>query len=411
MRMALTAVLVVLTSNLSFAQQASRTEQLDQLKTQREETLTKFYSETADVGDDLVKNIARYDNWPGWKFGTAFVEFAEAAPEDPSAMAACRQALDLCYAVGVTDRRSVVFEDRAWSLIEKYHLASSEIGEFCVLAGRYPSRRRIQFLEMVLADGQGGRTARALATYGLAEIYFAQYTVSEMEDLRDNLPKFSIWIRENRADPTVEAALKLENCPRFIAQATELYKKVQAEYADVPLVVRHGESTRELGTLGDRAAQRLYALENLSIGAKAPEIEGLDLDGKPLKLSDSRGKVVLITFWFTGCGPCMAMLPQEKQLVENLRDKPFQMLSVCNDSKLETAKATISENGMTWPNFFDGDPRTEAKSEGAIARKWDVNGWPTIYVLDEKGIIRAKHLRGEGLDAVIHRLVAAVQKP
>ncbi len=109
MRMALVAGLVALASNLAFAQESTRSEQLGKLKAQREETLTKFYSETDDVGDDLVKNIARYDNWPGWKFGTAFVEFAEAAPEDQSALAACREALDLCYAVGVTDRRSVVF--------------------------------------------------------------------------------------------------------------------------------------------------------------------------------------------------------------------------------------------------------------------------------------------------------------
>jgi thiol-disulfide isomerase/thioredoxin len=422
MRWAL-AIFVCLASNVVSAQKpTSRTEQLEKLKAQKEETFTKFYEDTADAGDDLTKSIARYDGWPGWQFGTTFVEFAEAAPEDQAALAACRQALELCYAVGVSDRRSAATEERAWSLIEKYHLASPEVGELCILAGRYPSPRRTQFLETVLANGQGGRTVRALATYGLAEIRFSQYTICELEHLqKEHRHPFSAWVRENRTDPKVEDDLKVENCPRFAALASELYRTINSEYADVP-AGEGGGSARGLKTLGDRASQRLFALEHLSIGAQAPEMEGFDLEGRPLKLSDFRGKVVLISFWFTGCGPCMGMLPQEKQLVEDLRGKPFQMLSVCNDPKVETGKATVSENGVTWPNWFDGAPwETEdvksettdsgSKTAGAISKQWNVRGWPTIYVLDEKGVIRAKHLRGEGLDAMVHRLVAAADKP
>ncbi|QDT54338.1 hypothetical protein Pan44_23710 [Caulifigura coniformis] len=116
----------------------------------------------------------------------------------------------------------------------------------------------------------------------------------------------------------------------------------------------------------------------------------------------------------------MAMLPQEKQLVDDLQGKPFQMLSVCNDPTLESARATAAEKGMTWPNWFDGEAwTTEAaglsrdetgiRPAGAIARQWNVRGWPTIYVLDEKGMIRARHLRGEGLNAMVHQLVAALE--
>ena len=123
----------------------------------------------------------------------------------------------------------------------------------------------------------------------------------------------------------------------------------------------------------------------------------------------------------------MAMLPQEKQLVDDLRGRPFQMLSVCNDVKRETAKATILEKGIPWPNWFDGpaldgvstwlgkvtgaiDAPAGNETSGSIAKKWNVGGWPTIYVLDEEGIIRGKHFRGEGLDMFVHKLVSAVEQ-
>ena len=125
---------------------------------------------------------------------------------------------------------------------------------------------------------------------------------------------------------------------------------------------------------------------NLAVGRPAPEIEGIDMDGKPLRLSDYKGKVVVLVFWGTWCGPCMALVPRERDLVARLKDQPFALLGVdCKDDR-ETARKAMAREGMTWPSWYDG-----AADRGPIAERYHVRGYPSIFVIDAKGIIRARH--------------------
>ena len=80
-------------------------------------------------------------------------------------------------------------------------------------------------------------------------------------------------------------------------------------------------------------------MHNLIAGKPAPEIDGVGFDGKPLKLSDYRGKVVVLVFWGTWCGPCMREVPHERELAERLKDKPFAVLGVnCDDDEQAAAE-------------------------------------------------------------------------
>jgi peroxiredoxin len=119
----------------------------------------------------------------------------------------------------------------------------------------------------------------------------------------------------------------------------------------------------------------------MKIGELAPEIEGKSLDGKAMKLSDFRGKVVLLVFWFKSCGPCLADVPQHRALVERHKGKPFVILGINSDDDGEAARKVAAKEGMTWPSFWDGD-------HGPIVKRWQVRAWPTMYLLDEKGVIR-----------------------
>ena len=141
-----------------------------------------------------------------------------------------------------------------------------------------------------------------------------------------------------------------------------------------------------------------------------PETDGEDLDGKRMNLSEFRGKVVVISFWASWCGPCMGMVPDEKALVERMKGRPFVLIGVNGDDDRAKAKAVAVKEGMNWRSFWDG-----GRLEG-ISVKWGVSVWPTVYLIDDRGRIRDEStaLRGHDLDQAVEALVAeaeAMKKP
>src|SRR5438132_11864473 len=94
------------------------------------------------------------------------------------------------------------------------------------------------------------------------------------------------------------------------------------------------------------------------------------------------------------------MYPHERSLVKRLEGKSFALIGVNSDSDRKQLKEVMKKEQITWRSFWDG-----GKIGGPIATHWNVSGWPTIYVLDEKGIIRAKHLRGSSLDKKVDELL------
>jgi hypothetical protein len=97
------------------------------------------------------------------------------------------------------------------------------------------------------------------------------------------------------------------------------------------------------------------------------------------------------------------MYAHERSLVKRMAGKPFALIGVNSDSK-ETVRKAIKEEDLTWRSFWDG-----GDTRGPIATKWAVTGWPTIYILDAKGVIRFKNRRGEAMDAAIEELLAEMK--
>jgi hypothetical protein len=94
------------------------------------------------------------------------------------------------------------------------------------------------------------------------------------------------------------------------------------------------------------------------------------------------------------------MYPHERSLVKKLANKPFALLGVNSDDTRETLKNAMAKEQLTWRSWFDG-----GSTDGPIATQWNVSAWPTLYVLDAKGVIRYKNLRGEKLEEAIDKLV------
>ena len=93
------------------------------------------------------------------------------------------------------------------------------------------------------------------------------------------------------------------------------------------------------------------------------------------------------------------MYPHERSLVKRLENKPFALLGVNSDPREKVKPALVREN-ITWRSFWDG-----GNTQGPIATRWKVNSWPTIYILDPKGVIRYRNARGEAMDHAVDALL------
>jgi hypothetical protein len=94
------------------------------------------------------------------------------------------------------------------------------------------------------------------------------------------------------------------------------------------------------------------------------------------------------------------MYPHERSLVKRLADQPFALIGVNSDEDRSALKDVLKQESITWRSFWDG-----GSTQGPIATRWNVSGWPTIYVLDHEGRIRFKDVRGEELDQAVDTLI------
>jgi peroxiredoxin len=147
------------------------------------------------------------------------------------------------------------------------------------------------------------------------------------------------------------------------------------------------------------AETEAYEMRHLAVGKKAPEIVGEDLDGKSMKLSDYRGKVVVLEFGSSRCSPCVTFGRHLRKLIDQYAGRPFAVVGVNTDKDRKEAKAFVEENKFTWPTFWNG-----STVSAGIAKDWNVSAIPTVYVIDHAGVIRSK-ARGPELDPLIEELV------
>jgi peroxiredoxin len=181
---------------------------------------------------------------------------------------------------------------------------------------------------------------------------------------------------------------KTGNQPAEEAEIVTLLERVMRDFDNVFL---NGER------LGSLAKPRLFEKKYLGIGKPAPEIEGSDAEGATFKLSDFRGKVVLLDFWADWCPYCTEMYPQERLLLEKYKDRPFAIVGVNGDDK-ERLQTVQGLKKVTWRSWWDG-PR------GPISELWNVQSLPSLFVLDHTGTIRFKDLKGAELETAIEQLV------
>lgn len=118
------------------------------------------------------------------------------------------------------------------------------------------------------------------------------------------------------------------------------------------------------------------------VGKEAPEVVGQTLDGKIWKLREQVGKVVLLEFWATWCGPCVGGMPEMKQVYEKYKNrKDFMMVGISLDNKKEDLIKFCKEQKLPWMQLF----QEGAGWNNSIARAFEISGIPSCWIIDKDG--------------------------
>lgn len=167
------------------------------------------------------------------------------------------------------------------------------------------------------------------------------------------------------------------------------------EYGSV--IVSDGKTVEQI------LAGKLRKMNGLQPGKVLPDVEAKNLSGELDKLSNYRGKVVLVDFWATWCGSCVAALPSIVELKEELAGKPFEVITVSIDDHLEAILEYQEGQPMPWVNWHIGP-------DSKILDDWDITGVPAYYLIDEQGVIVDNSYFDDGVKEKVRKLVNAVGK-
>lgn len=181
-----------------------------------------------------------------------------------------------------------------------------------------------------------------------------------------------------------------------LEKGLELFRILKKEYGSVEI-----DDAGELKKLETIAEDALSGITRISVGNKMPEVVSTDLKGNKVKLSDYLEKVVVLDVWATWCAPCIQMIPHQTVLTERLKDQPFQLISISIDKKIATVNKFLEKTKMPWVHWHNGD-------KGGVIDDWAITGYPTIIIVDKKGIIRHRSngsINSEEIDSIVNNLL------
>jgi thiol-disulfide isomerase/thioredoxin len=152
-------------------------------------------------------------------------------------------------------------------------------------------------------------------------------------------------------------------------------------------------------TLRDRV-QRYMDRIDLARAVMAPPFSLVTIDGQPITMDGLAGKVVLIDFWATWCGPCRQALPHIRQIAQKFGGPQFVVLSVSLDKEEDKWRSFVKQNGMTWLQYRDGG------FNGQIAKQFGVTAIPATFTIDADGVLEDQHVGDADIEGKLKKLIA-----
>ncbi|MFN0077822.1 MAG: TlpA family protein disulfide reductase [Prosthecobacter sp.] len=197
--------------------------------------------------------------------------------------------------------------------------------------------------------------------------------------------------------------------PETKSQASLIDVMESAEAAEGPggdTVAWMAKAEKHLKAFPEEKMNRVVEGKVKSIKATADlknkpfELKFTAVDGKEVDVSKLQGKVVLIDFWATWCGPCVAELPNVIKAYKELHPKGFEIVGISLDSDKAALEAFVKEKGMEWPQYFDGKGW-----QNEISTKYGIESIPAMWLLNKKGMVVSTNAR-DGLEETVAKLLA-----
>jgi thiol-disulfide isomerase/thioredoxin len=218
----------------------------------------------------------------------------------------------------------------------------------------------------------------------------------------DNLKAINALIAQHQKDGNREQVARLYLLDAHIyadglnnkAKAREFWAVVVHNYPGT--LAAKGASLSLSKLNAEAAAVDLSIPEGLEVGQRFPGFSETDVGGRPLSVAAYRGRVTLVDFWATWCGPCKAEMPNVIATYNKYHAQGFDIIGVSLDDDRSKLLAYTQSAGMAWAQFFDGQGW-----DNKLAKQYNIHSIPMSYLLDRHGVIVGKGLRGARLPAMV----------
>lgn len=267
-----------------------------------------------------------------------------------------------------------------------------KIKEHCNIVGSDQSKALTDFAIRMEQWNQKADSARmALVQDPSREAQINQYMQQEFSVWQSDFQQF---VADNQQSPALIIALSAINPDQDFKSYENIIMQLNAGFGESPTVQSYYLNYLQL-------KKKMEDAQLLAPGKIAPDFEELLLDRKKtMKLSDLRGKVVLIDFWASWCGPCRRENPNVVKTYEKYKADGFTVMSVSLDTEKEKWAAAIKQDNLSWPNHVSDLAGWNAK----VAKQYGVTGVPFTVLIDKDGKVIKTNLRGEALEQELKRI-------